>query len=977
MSLQPGRRGVEVSAIRLRASGRGDDVADITSCRLYRDLDGDGVLDGWDVLLASAPGFPSDDGILEFSGLDLELAPALPEDWLLVYSIAPGATPADDLCVTLDGKADIDASAGKRSARVSVAPGIGGCVTIILGSLGIDLGPNNPGARTIGPVATDVAMIQIRLEAGPEENLLGDAITLTASGTGDDGMGIAGATLYVDSNGDGAVDPSDVALAGPETCTGDDGKVTFSGLGRTIPAAGVETWLVAYDFASGPPRDSTFAAGVAAGADVTALGAISGRPVPVSGAPLTGEAVRLWWDTVLLDATFIDHGVEGILDEFDEIIVNFSDRITFQGIGDPEYIFDLAPWGSFSWGWADPGPGSTEVTIRFGPGPLLQPNGVYGVDPESTGLNLRAGQTSLVDPNGAPVQPLATPVDLRGSLNPRITEVVFSEPSPDGQVDGGDLLEITFCVRVSLSTADPAQAFVLPVTGDSLGAGVQFLGGGTPTNVRTVTVVLGTGPDLAISGTFDPTRTNPGDPSGIDVSPVAGRVVDAAYPGVTALPGSPDPGVDVTLLPIWTSSGEDQAEARFGTSVASAGDVNGDGFADVVIGAPSAHGGNPYSGRAYLFLGGAVGLSSAPDWTSVGDDQAYSEYGATVASAGDIDGDGFGDIVVGSPYFGAEDAGKAYLYRGGPAGPSTAPDWTSAGDDRSEANFGYSVAAAGDVDGDGFGDVIVGAPGRAYGNQTGKAFVFAGGGTGLSASPLWTSTGDDQPDCAFGRSVGGAGDVDGDSYGDVIVGASRYDTANTRAGKAFLFRGGPGGPSLVADWASSGEDITYGEYGASVGGAGDVDGDTFDDIIVGSPGSGAGGVVYGHAGGPAGPDPTPTWPMVGDVASYADLGRSVAGAGDVNGDGYADVIAGAPYHSAGTLWDAGRAYIFIGGPSGPDRYAFWRSSGEVRMSAQFGRSVSSAGDVNGGGREAVIVGAPNFDSGGIDTGKAYVYLLDL
>ena len=169
--------------------------------------------------------------------------------------------------------------------------------------------------------------------------------------------------------------------------------------------------------------------------------------------------------------------------------------------------------------------------------------------------------------------------------------------------------------------------------------------------------------------------------------------------------------------------------------------------------------------------------------------------GRPVASAGDVNNDGFSDLIVGALHFDTTnmDAGAAFLYRGGSAGLALTPSWTSSGDDQAGATFGTSVASAGDLNNDGFFDVIVGASGFDTGNPlAGKAYVFMGGPSGLSLTSAWVSSGEDKPNTRFGGSVASASDVNMSGVSEVIIGASVFDTLmNMNAGKAYVFCIGP------------------------------------------------------------------------------------------------------------------------------------------------------------------------------------------
>ena len=434
-------------------------------------------------------------------------------------------------------------------------------------------------------------------------------------------------------------------------------------------------------------------------------------------------------------------------------------------------------------------------------------------------------------------------------------------------------------------------------------------------------------------------------------------------------------GLTQDAVPNWYVQGEAAGDNLGIRSVATAGDVNGDGYDDVIVGADGNDDAGSSAGEAYVYHGSAAGLSTTPAWSDQGE-AADDDFGYSVAGAGDVNGDGYADVIVGARYNddAASNAGKAYVYSYGLS--VTLPAWNP-WEDQGESGgdlFGTSVAGAGDVNGDGYNDVIVGAYGNDGGSiDFGEAYVYHGSASGLSATPDWSDQGEAAYDY-FGFSVATAGDVNGDGYDDVIVGAYGNDDGGNGAGEAYVYHGSSSGLSSTPDWSDQGE-AAGDKYGYSVAGAGDVNGDGYDDVIVGAYANSGGGSAAGEAyvlhGSSSGLSSTPDWSDQGEAIGDW-FGYSVAGAGDVNGDGYDDVIVGAPYNNGGAGSNTGEAYVYHGSASGLSTTPDWSDQGEAAED-YFGISVAGAGDVNGDGYADVIVGAYENDDGGSGAGEAYVY----
>jgi hypothetical protein len=384
---------------------------------------------------------------------------------------------------------------------------------------------------------------------------------------------------------------------------------------------------------------------------------------------------------------------------------------------------------------------------------------------------------------------------------------------------------------------------------------------------------------------------------------------------------------------------------QLGAAAGAARDVNGDGIADVIVGAPGESAAYVIFGRNGSTFADSISVSrlDGSNGFRIGG-VLNGRLGYSVAGAGDVNGDGIGDVVVSN---GAANAGVAYVLFGSGGGFAPNVDAAALNGGNGFAiggagtNQGYfQVGGAGDVNGDGFADLIVGSP-----NAAAAYVVF--GGSGFAASVDVNSldganglrlTG--PAGSFFGNGAAGAGDVNGDGFADVIVGApmASTDSTNNQAGKTYVVFGKAGAfaPSLsVASLnGSNGGFQIYGaasgdRSGWSVGAASDINGDGINDLAIGAPYSryngtaaGASYVVFGHAG--AFPSPinlsgNPVMPNHLDgsngfqlVGVTGDMSGWTVGGGDVNGDGADDLFIGARLATVSGLSNAGRGYVFYG-----------------------------------------------------------------
>lgn len=415
----------------------------------------------------------------------------------------------------------------------------------------------------------------------------------------------------------------------------------------------------------------------------------------------------------------------------------------------------------------------------------------------------------------------------------------------------------------------------------------------------------------------------------------------------------------------WVAEG-DQAAANFGISLAGVGDINDDGYADILIGAHEYDG----AGNAFGYYGSADGLNTIADWMAEGN-QLGASFGLTLDTAGDVNGDGYDDILIGSPYFdnGEANSGRVFVYHGSASGLSLSSSW-EAGGSQANAIFGQSVGTAGDVNNDGYSDIIIGS---SYndGQTAGRVSVYFGGSTGLSLTPDWEVQ-SGQANAGFGIAVSTAGDVNNDGYDDILIGAYLYDNGQSDEGRAYLYYGSASGPGGTPWTAESNQ--ANANFGVAVNAAGDVNGDGYDDVIVGAyrydSGQNNEGWAYVYHGSSTGLSTTYSWHGEGNQGS-AFFGFAVSGAGDVNGDGYDDVIVGA-YQADNGQTDEGLVFVFHGSTSGVAATAAWYAESN-QAGAQLGFDVSSAGDVNGDGYDDVIVGGPEYDNGETGEGLVQVY----
>ena len=359
-------------------------------------------------------------------------------------------------------------------------------------------------------------------------------------------------------------------------------------------------------------------------------------------------------------------------------------------------------------------------------------------------------------------------------------------------------------------------------------------------------------------------------------------------------------GEDIDTIPIYIIKGE-RPNDQFGISVSSAGDFNGDGYEDLLVGANVSRS----IGRAYIFLGGPS-FTTSPYITFDGE-EVVDNYGYSCAGVGDVNLDGYDDVLVGALYNDArgDRTGRAYLYFGG-AFPDNIPDLIFTGPE-SLMDFGCGISAGWDYNGDGASDMLVGAvEAGMYWMAPGEALVFFGG-TLLDDIPDLRCEGENPMDF-FGGTLSGIGRFNGDRYDDFAVGAYNNGVIDSSAGRVYVYFGGPT-VDTIPDIIINGHLRNEG-FGNMVAACGDFDGDGFDDLAVGGNinifTGDTTGMLFIYCGGNP-PDTIFDYWATGENPDDR-FGWSIAPLGDVNGDGLPDLACGATNYENGK----GKVYIYLG-----------------------------------------------------------------
>ncbi|SFM90929.1 Por secretion system C-terminal sorting domain-containing protein [Chitinophaga sp. YR627] len=403
-----------------------------------------------------------------------------------------------------------------------------------------------------------------------------------------------------------------------------------------------------------------------------------------------------------------------------------------------------------------------------------------------------------------------------------------------------------------------------------------------------------------------------------------------------------------------------QVGAILGMEVARGGKLNNDNYDDILLGAPGYQHANGGNGAVFVYYGSIRGIVPFT-YTLLTPNTPGGQYGVALGTGGDLNGDGYDDVVLNADDSTHQQGGIA-VYYGSSSGVTTTPEIVYG--DPSYGTLGISIAISKDVTGDAFDDIIIGSGSASHGQANeGTITIIPGSDWGVSFTP-WIVIEGNQAGLRLGSRIVAAGDINNDGYNDIAVTATH---------QVLTFMGGPDGmattPTNTLNINLSVEDAL------AIAGGGDINGDGYTDIILGIPyysnDQSGEGATYIYHGGSTGIGATPATILEGNQEG-AGYGFDIEFAGDINNDGYADIIVGSPNQENGSQEREGMAFVYYGRATGinpvPASTIQSNQSGAI-----LGYSVSSAGDVNNDGNSDVLIGAIAFSNGQVAEGAAFVY----
>ncbi len=444
---------------------------------------------------------------------------------------------------------------------------------------------------------------------------------------------------------------------------------------------------------------------------------------------------------------------------------------------------------------------------------------------------------------------------------------------------------------------------------------------------------------------------------------------DARDGGMRIVVDVRDAVAPVTVDPTITLGSAATVAQGYGWAIAAAGDVNNDGYGDLLVGARLFDGGQADEGAVFVYHGSATGLSTTAA-AQLESHQAAAQFGYAVANAGDLNGDGYADIVVGAPYYdnGQADEGAAYIHYGSATGVGTTATIREL--DQAGAHVGMAVATAGDLDNNGYSELLVGAPDWDGGQaDEGRVVHYLGASGGVGTTPSW-SWEPNEAGARAGAQLGWAGNVNGDAYGDIFVAAPGHmvttSGATTAAGAIYVFHGDSATvlPAATPSATFSGTRDTD-LFAQGVAAGADLDGDGYGDLVYSQGLTGTVRVRFGSATG-LGSEVT--------ACTFSTVAvQALSVAGDLDGNGLPDIVAGLPTATSGTRTTAGRVYGIRGTRARTFACTDAYVDGDVTARG-LGRSVTAVDDDGDGIARLAAVGSGN---GTTVAGRAVVADVDV
>lgn len=612
------------------------------------------------------------------------------------------------------------------------------------------------------------------------------------------------------------------------------------------------------------------------------------------------------------------------------------------------------------------------------------------------------------------IQVRVTAYDLADNRGPSITrDIAIDTVRPEVRVDVYDdeLLQGE-SMRVDVTFSEPVEVF--PSSSVSLGVGAVGTWSSADGGVSWTTTYV---PPVASYIYHAEISVNAGA-----IVDFAGNPSEATHSERFVIDTIPDVELGDIVAGIggFVIDGECAGDLS-GLILASLGDVNGDGFDDIAVGAPAKL---LIPGKTFVVFGGPDAapirlsdVSRGVGGFAIDGEQSGSVNTYSVGAAGDLNGDGLDDLIVGAPLASGDStahSGRSYVIYGKTDGGRVSLAGIADGDGgfliNSQFRYagyflsGKSVASAGDFDGDGLGDIVIGAPSTDLSGtaNAGRVFlVFGSSDSGrvelsdvLDGMGGFALNGDSTGGMA-GYIVNGAGDVNGDGLGDLMVGAPTAWVDGVLVGRTYIVFGTSARGNIELSDVAEGRGgfavngSCLGDFAGQAAPAGDVNGDGLADLIVGSYRAGASEganrsaahVIFGKTSG----SPVDFSAIDSGTGGFSvfglggrDLaGHAVAGIGDINGDGLADFAISAPYGDAGIRGDAGRVYVVFGkNDSAPvELSAIETGQGGFALTAMFldlpGAALTSA-DLNGDGISDIVIGTAANRSVESGNGRTYV-----